>query len=90
MQKSWCYNLSFIVVSFWTIGEGGLPWFAGKFFHELSVAGGYSVEWADGVDALATPLNLSLMITGVIVCSVISILFSNKLFKKHFKKAGIV
>ena len=83
-------QLSFIVVSFWTIGEAGLPWVAGKYFYDLSVASGYSVEWADGVDALATPLNLGLMIASVLVCSIISILFSNKLFKKHFKKAGIV
>ena len=83
-------QLSFIVVSFWTIGEAGLPWAAGKYFYDLSIKSGYTVEWADGVDALATPLNLGLMIAGVIVCSIISILFSNKLFKKHFKKAGLV
>ena len=83
-------QLSFIVVSFWTIGEAGLPWAAGKYFYDLSIKSGYTVEWADGVDALATPLNLGLMVAGVIVCSIISILFSNKLFKKHFKKAGLV
>lgn len=83
-------QLSFIVVSFWTIGEAGLPWVAGEFFHNLSVASGYTEEWASGVDALSTPLCLVLMIVAVIVCSIISILFSNKLFKKHFKKSGIV
>ena len=83
-------NLSFLVVSFWTIGEAGLPWAAGEFFYDLSIRGGYTVQWADGVKALATPLNLVLMIIAVIACSVVSILFSNRLFKKHFKKAGII
>ena len=83
-------NLSFLVVSFWTIGEAGLPWAAGEFFYDLSIKSGYTVQWADGVKALATPLNLVLMIIAVIACSVVSILFSNRLFKKHFKKAGII
>lgn len=83
-------QLSFIVMSFWTIGEAGLPWAAGKYFYDLSISTGYSVEWADGVDALATPLNLVLMILAVVICAMISIWFSNKMFKKHFKKAGIV
>ena len=83
-------NLSFLVVSFWTIGEAGLPWAAGEFFYDLSIKSGYTVQWADGVKALATPLNLVLMIIAVIACGVVSILFSNRLFKKHFKKAGII
>ena len=83
-------NLSFLVVSFWTIGEAGLPWVAGQFFYDLSIKGGYTVEWADGVKALSTPLNLVLMILAVVVCAFVSILFSNSLFKKHFKKAGII
>ena len=83
-------NLSYIVMSFWAIGEAGLPWIAGKYFHELSVASGYSEEWASGVDALATPLNLGIMIVCVIICALISIGFSKKIFKKHFQKAGIV
>ena len=82
--------LSFIVVSFAAIAEAGLPWIAGAWFHELSVASGYSEDWANGVDALATPLTLTLMIAGVIICAIISILFAKKMFKKHFKKAGII
>ena len=82
--------LSYIVMSFWPIGEAGLPWIATKYFHELSVISGYSEEWASGVDALATPLNLVLMIIATIICAIISIQFSNKMFKKHFRKAGLI
>ena len=83
-------NLSFIVASFWVIGEAGLPWVAGKYFWELSLASGYSKEWADGVVALATPTVLVLMIIGTIICGFISIWFSDRMFNKHFKKAGII
>ena len=83
-------NLSYIVASFWVIGEAGLPWVAGKYFWELSVASGYSKEWADGVAELATPTVLILMILGTVICGCISIWFSNRMFKKHFNKAGIV
>ena len=82
--------LSYIFAVFSAIAEAGLPWVARNFFYDLSIASGYSKEWASGVDALATPLNLGLMIITIIVCAIISVLFSNKLFKKHFKKAGII
>ena len=82
--------LSYIFAIFSTIAEAGLPWFASQYFYDLSVASGYSVEWAEGLKAIATPLVFVLMLVGVIVCSIISILFSNNMFKKHFKKAGIV
>ena len=82
--------LSFIFAVFSGIAEAGLPWIAGEYFHELSVASGYSEEWANGVDALATPTTLILMIVATIVCAIIGSIFSKIMFKKHFKKAGIV
>ena len=83
-------GLSYIVAIFSCIAEAGLPWIAGQYFYDLSVKSGYSVEWAEGIKALATPLNLILMIAAVIICAIISIMFSDSMFKKHFKKAGIV
>ena len=82
--------ISYIVSCFWAIGEAGLPWVASDYYYDLSVKSGYSIEWADGVKALATPANLVYMCLGVVLCAIISILFSNKMFKKHFKKAGII
>ena len=83
-------NLSFIVCTFWALGEMGLPWVAGQYFYDLSIKSGYSVEWAEGVKLLATPMNLVWMILGTVVCAIISILFAKNIFKKHFKKAGII
>ena len=83
-------NLSFIVCSFWAMGEAGLPWTAREYFWQLSVDSGYSVDWANGVNALATPTTLVLMLAGIAICAIIGIMYSNSLFKKHFKKAGII
>ena len=82
--------LSYIFAVSSAIAEAGLPWIAGKYFYNLSIESGYTVEWAEGVDKLATPLNLAIMIFAIIVCALLSIAFSSKMFKKHFKKAGIV
>ena len=74
-------NLSYIVSSFAVIGEAGLPWFnGGTFFHELSVASGYTEEWASGVDALATPLNLAIMLGAVLICAIMSIVSAKGMF----------
>lgn len=83
-------NLSYIILSFFAIGEAGLPWTAPVYFHTLSVNSGYSLEWADGVIALATPTSLIIMVVATILCGIISIIFSNNMFKKHFIKAGII
>ena len=82
--------ISYIFAVSSAIAEAGLPWVSGKYFYNLSIQSGYTVEWAEGVDKLATPLNLVIMILAVIICALFSIAFSSKMFKKHFKKAGIV
>ena len=83
-------NLSYIIVSFWTVGVAGLPWTAKEFFREISLAGGYTEEWLQGVERLATTQVLIYVIIAMIIGSIISMFFSNRLFKKHFKKAGIL
>ena len=83
-------SLSYIVASFWVIGEAGLPWAAKEYFHKLSVESGYSEEWASGIDAIATPMTLIIMLIATAIAEIISIAFEKKIFKKHFKKAGIV
>ena len=83
-------NLSYVVVSFWSFGFLGMPWTAGEYFHKVCIDGGYSVEWADGVIAAATPLNLVIMLAATVVMAYVSIFFAKRLFRKHFNKAGIL
>ena len=83
-------GLSYVFAVSSAIGEAGLPWVAGKYFYDLSISSGYSVEWAQGVSNLATIQNLLIMIGLTLICALISVQFSNKMFKKHFKKAGII
>ena len=84
------FKMSFYIASFWTLGVGGISFFFPNYFIELSVNGGYEKVWAEGCVAISTPLNFILVILATIICSFISIKFTERLFKKHFKKAGIV
>lgn len=83
-------NLSYIIASYWSIGVAGLPWSAKEYFSELSLASGYSIEWVQGVENLATTNVLIYVLIGTLICAIISVNFSTKLFKKHFKSAGII
>jgi energy-coupling factor transport system substrate-specific component len=82
--------ISYFVVSFWTMGESGSFWFFKDFAAELSLNGGYTQEWVDGVSRLSTPLSFIIVIVAIAIAAIISIIFAKKMFKKHFKKAGII
>lgn len=82
--------MSYFVVSFWTMGESGTFWFFKDYAAELSLNGGYSQEWVDGVAQLSTPLSFILVSVAIGVAALISIAFAKSMFKKHFKKAGII
>jgi energy-coupling factor transport system substrate-specific component len=82
--------ISYFVVSFWTMGESGSFWFFKDFASELSLNGGYSQEWVDGVSKLSTPLSFVIVLAAIAVAAIISIVFAKGMFKKHFKKAGII
>ena len=90
LQKYKKFELSFYVVSFWTLGVGGISFFFPQFFIDLSVAGGYDLAWAESCALLSTPLNFVLVIGATIVCSFLSILFAKRMFRKQFLKAGII
>ena len=84
------FKMSFYIASFWTLGVGGISFFFPNYFIELSVNGGYEKVWAESCVAVSTPLNFVLVILATLICSFISIKFTELLFKKHFKKTGIV
>jgi energy-coupling factor transport system substrate-specific component len=82
--------ISYFVVSFWTMGESGTFWFFKDFAAELSLNGGYTQEWVDGVAQLSTPFTFIIIMAAIAVAALISIGFARSMFKKHFKKAGII
>lgn len=89
--KSFKMNASsYFVASFWTMGESGTFWLFKDYAAELSLNGGYSQEWVDGVAQLSTPLSFVLVLVAIGVAALISIAFAKSMFKKHFKKAGII
>jgi energy-coupling factor transport system substrate-specific component len=89
--KSFKLNaISYFVVSFWTMGESGSFWFFKDFAAELSLNGGYTQEWVEGVSRLSTPLSFVIVLAAIAVAAIISIVFARGMFKKHFKKAGII
>lgn len=89
--KSFKLNaISYFVVAYWTMGESGSFWFFKDYAAEISLNGGYTQEWVDGVAKLSTPTTFIAVMIGIGVAAVLSIVFANQMFKKHFKKAGII
>lgn len=88
--KSFKWNtISYCTFSLWVIGQIGAYWVAKDWMRELTIASGYPVDWTDAVIAMATPLNLLLIMAGTVVCALISSFIANRMFKKHFVRAGI-
>ena len=86
------YNgLSYIVLGFWTFAQDGAFWYMRDFMIKFteSVAGANS-DFLNGILVLITKENLILVLITTLVCSIVSVAFSNMLLKKHFKKAGII
>ncbi|MEM7331385.1 MAG: MptD family putative ECF transporter S component [Chloroflexota bacterium] len=88
--KSFKWNTaSYSVMSLWIIGEQGPYWVAKEWMRNLTINSGYTAEYADGMLALATPLNLVILIVLTIICAIISAYVANRMLKKHFVRAGI-
>lgn len=89
--ESFRFNaLSYFIAAFWTMGESGTFWFFKDYAAEVSLSGGLTQEWVDGVSRLATFTSFTLVMIGIGVAALLSIAFANQMFKKHFRKAGIV
>ena len=83
-------ELAYIFCSFWPFGAYGIWWYDTDRCVELSLAGSYSQEFVNGILELITPTSCVLVLISTAVGAVLGILFTRRLFKKHFKKAGII
>ena len=89
--QSYKFNtISYLVFSLWTLGIQGAYWYMQDFMVEFSLSSGMEQSWLDTMVKLATPLNFVIMVLTTLVCAYIGTLFAKLMFKKHFKKAGIV
>ncbi len=70
---------------------GFLPiWMMRAYFFQDVLERGMSTEFVDNLKVITPLWVLALVIIGAVICSVIGIVVSKKIFKKHFEKAGIV
>lgn len=83
-------ELAYIFCSFWPFGAYGIWWYDTERCVELSLSGSYTEEFVNGILVLITPTSLILVLLGTAVGAVLGILFTRRLFKKHFQKAGII
>ena len=83
-------ELAYIFCSMWPFGAYGIWWYDTKHCVELSLAGSFTKEFVDGVLELITPMSCVLVFLLTAVGAVLGIWFTRRLFKKHFKKAGLV
>ncbi len=90
-HKSYTINLiSYIVLSLWVFGESGAYWVAQDWMLEKTVQSGYTPESANAIFAMATTTSLIITIIITLAFATISGLIAKAMFKKHFKRAGIV
>ncbi|MEM8860017.1 MAG: MptD family putative ECF transporter S component, partial [Chloroflexota bacterium] len=82
--KSFVWNMvSYTLISVGWISVQGGNWFAKEWIRELTINSGYSAEYADGVLAFATPLNLVILIVATATAAVISSFIAQRMLKKH-------
>ena len=83
-------SIAYIIVSFWTMGEYGAFWFARDFMYDNLVATGSNLDYINGTFELMNTTALVFVLTATLVCAILSVVLAKILFKKHFKKAGII
>lgn len=89
--KSFKINaISYIVSSYWLMGQDGLYWFMQDYIYDLSVKSGYSIEAIDTIISFVTIQNLFIILLSTGLAASISVLFARLILKKHFIRAGIV
>ncbi|MEM7331384.1 MAG: MptD family putative ECF transporter S component [Chloroflexota bacterium] len=88
--KSFKWNTaSYSVMSLWLIGQQAPFWLTKEWARDLMVNAGASIELANEFLAIATPVNLLIIIVLTIICAIISAFVANRMLKKHFVRAGI-
>ena len=89
--KSMLFNsISYVVLGFWTFAQDGAFWYMKDFMLEYSHSVNMDESWLNNIVSLLTIQNLIFVLCTTFVCSCLSVLFSRILFKKHFKKAGLI
>lgn len=89
--KSFKYNaVAYIILGFWTMGSYGAWWFDPDYMYNVSSNSGYAQEWTDQTFALMNSTSLMIVLATTLLAGILSVAFSYVLFKRHFKKAGIV
>jgi len=81
---------SFVVFSLGMIGSPLPIWLFKEDFLAQIVEQGISESYAETFKNLATPVMLVIMIVSTVACAIVGAFLAGKLFKKHFRKAGIV
>ena len=89
--KSFNVNLiSYIICSLWVFGEISVYWVAKDWIMTRSIDMGIEAEFVNDIFKLATPLSLVILVVITFVLALLSGLFAKQMFKKHFKRSGII
>ena len=83
-------ELAYVFCSLWPFGAYGIWWYDTEHCIVLSLSGGYAQEFVDGILEFITPTSCAIVLFVTAVFAVLGILFTRGLFKKHFKKAGLI
>ena len=83
-------ELAYICCSFWPFGAYGIWWYDTQNCVDLSLSGSYSQEFVDAILELITPTSCILVLLSTAIGAVLGIVFTRSLFKKHFRKSGLI
>ncbi len=88
--KSLALNVaSYVVMSFWAIGQQGAMWVARDWYRDLTISSGYSADFADGTLDLATGPMLVAIAVATVVAALISAYGARNMLERHFRRAGV-
>lgn len=83
-------NVSYLFFSLNLVG-GFLPiWVMRDYFFADTLSRGMSQEFVDTLSAITPVWVLFAIVAGTLVCAAIGTFVSERMFRKHFRKAGIV
>ncbi|MEM9653671.1 MAG: MptD family putative ECF transporter S component [Actinomycetota bacterium] len=80
---------SYVVISFWAIGQQGAMWVARDWYRDLTISSGYSADFADGTLDLATGPTLVIISIATVIAALISSYVAKGMLERHFRRAGV-
>ena len=83
-------TISFIAFCFGMVGSPLPIWLYGDSFFEQIVANGMTQDYVTSLKNYTSVGHLVIMLISPIVGGVLGMVLANRLFRKHFKKAGVV